>query len=180
MKKHPSQWTHREKSFSAFVTGPLLSFWRQRQERQFVGKDGVVIRYMRMTAASHKKAIFIVPGRSESYSKYPEVVWDLFNCGYDIFVMDHRGQGLSGRLLDDPQLGHVAQFSDYVDDLEKLCELELSGGVISKPLRSLTLWAGLLRPCYLSVIHPCLPQRRWLPQCSVLSCRCPNGWLSGS
>jgi len=128
MKKQQSQWTHREKSFSAFVTGPLLSFWRQRQERQFVGKDGVVIRYMRMTAASHKKAIVIVPGRSESYSKYPEVVWDLFNCGYDIFVIDHRGQGLSGRLLDDPQLGHVAQFSDYVDDLERLCELELSGG----------------------------------------------------
>ncbi|WP_241622460.1 lysophospholipase L2 [Rosenbergiella australiborealis] len=126
MKKLPSQWTHREKAFSAFITGPLLSFWRQRQERQFVGKEGVTIRYVRLTSASHKKAILIVPGRSETYVKYPEVAWDLFNCGYDIFIIDHRGQGLSDRLLDDPQLGHVVQFSDYVDDLAQLCDIELS------------------------------------------------------
>ena len=128
MKKQQSQWTHREKSFSAFVTGPLLSFWRQRQERHFLGKDGVTIRYVRLTSPSHKKAIMIVPGRSESYVKYPELAWDLFNCGYDIFIVDHRGQGLSDRLLEDSQLGHVLQFSDYVDDLSQLCTLELPEG----------------------------------------------------
>ena len=126
MRKIQSQWTHREKGFSAFVTGPLLSFWRQRQERQFVGKDGVEIHYVRLTSPSHRKAVMVIPGRGESYLKYPELAWDLFNCGYDIFIIDHRGQGRSGRLLDDSQLGHVVQFSDYVDDLEKLCELELA------------------------------------------------------
>lgn len=128
MKQLHSQWIHREKSFSAFVNGSLLQFWRQRQARHFTGKDGITIHYVCYTSASHQKAILISPGRIESYIKYTEVAWDLFNCGYDIFIVDHRGQGFSGRMLPDPQLGHVDKFSDYVDDLQQLCELELSRG----------------------------------------------------
>jgi len=37
--------------------------------------------------------------------------------GFDVLIIDHRGQGRSGRLLADPHLGHVNRFNDYVDDL---------------------------------------------------------------
>lgn len=126
MKQPTSQWINREKSFSAFATGPLLHFWRQRRERQFIGKDQVVIRYVCFTSPSHHKAVLIAPGRTESYIKYQEVAWDLFSCGYDVFIIDHRGQGLSGRMLADSHLGHVEKFSDYVDDLQRLYQLELT------------------------------------------------------
>lgn len=110
-------WLSREKQFSAFTNGILLDFWNQRQEGEFTGVDGVSIRYVHWRSSSHKKALVICSGRSESYVKYPEVAFDFYHLGYDIFLLDHRGQGLSGRLLDDPQKGHVEKFSDYVDDL---------------------------------------------------------------
>ena len=32
---------------------------------------------------------------------------------------DHRGQGLSGRMLDNPQPGYVESFDDYVQDFKQ-------------------------------------------------------------
>ncbi len=127
MKLLPSQWTHREHSFSAFITGPLLQFWRQRQVQHFSGRDGLTLHYLSYTSPSHRQVVLISPGRGESYIKYTETAWDLFHCGYDVFIIDHRGQGFSDRILANSQLGHVDKFSDYVDDLEQLCELVIRG-----------------------------------------------------
>ncbi len=53
------------------------------------------------------KMVVISIGRIKSCVKYPEVADDLFQCGYDVMIIDHRGQGLSGRLLADSHWGHV-------------------------------------------------------------------------
>ncbi|MFD1803884.1 lysophospholipase L2 [Mixta tenebrionis] len=128
MTSHIKQWPTREQAFTAFATGPLLDFWRQREESEFAGVDAVPIRYVRFTSPQHDKVIVIVPGRIESYVKYPELAYDLWHCGYDIVILDHRGQGRSGRLLKDAHLGHVTCFEHYVDDLETLCQhLNLAG-----------------------------------------------------
>jgi lysophospholipase len=37
--------------------------------------------------------------------------------GINIFIIDHRGQGLSQRLVNDPHKGFVNNFDDYTDDL---------------------------------------------------------------
>lgn len=109
-------WLNREKQFSAFATGPLLDFWRQREEREFVGVGGVPIRFVRFSSPRHQRVVVVSPGRIESYIKYPEVAYDLFHRGYDVMIIDHRGQGRSGRMLADPHRGHVVDFADYVDD----------------------------------------------------------------
>lgn len=65
-------------------------------------------------------AVVIASGRTEHYGKYKEVVYDLWRAGYSVYIHDHRGQGLSTRVLEDPadhQKGHVERFQDYVDDL---------------------------------------------------------------
>ena len=126
MKEHRQRWAHREKVFSAFVSGPLSKFWRQREVHSFRGKAGVLLKYVCFTKAQHTRAIFIVNGRSESYLKYPEIAYDLFHCDYDVFILDHRGQGTSERLLSDPHLGHVEAFTDYVDDAEIFCQQHLA------------------------------------------------------
>ena len=59
-------WLSREKQFSAFTNGILLDFWNQRQEGEFTGVDGVSIRYVHWRSSSHKKALVICSGRSES------------------------------------------------------------------------------------------------------------------
>lgn len=110
-------WLQRERQFSAFTTGPLLSFWQQRREGEFTGVDNVKIRYVNFCSPRHQRAIVLISGRIESYIKYPEVIYDLYYNGYDVWCMDHRGQGASGRMLNDTNRGHVVKFDDYVDDL---------------------------------------------------------------
>lgn len=117
--RQPS-WLTRETAFAAFASGPLLEFWQQREEGEFAGVENVPIRYVRFISPHHDKAVLLSPGRIESYVKYPELACDLFHSGYDVFIIDHRGQGLSGRLLKASDLGHVVAFEDYVDDLETL------------------------------------------------------------
>ncbi len=68
------------------------------------------------------------PGRIESYVKYAELAYDLFHLGFDVLIIDHRGQGRSGRLLADPHLGHVNRFNDYVDDLAAFWQQEVQPG----------------------------------------------------
>lgn len=119
-------WSLREQTFSAFITDTLVNFWQQRQEGIFLGVNHLPIHFVRFTSTDHQRVIMLIPGRIESYMKYPEVIYDLFHSGYDVVVIDHRGQGKSGRLLPDPHLGHVDRFEDYVDDLEQLWRQEIS------------------------------------------------------
>ncbi|MDC9614517.1 lysophospholipase L2 [Xenorhabdus khoisanae] len=121
-----ASWLNREPQFSAFTNGLLLDFWRTREERQFMGVDDIPIHYASFCSPHHDKTLVILPGRSESYVKYPEVAYDFYHLGYDIFIIDHRGQGRSGRMLDDEQKGHVEEFEHYVDDLAKFIELEVT------------------------------------------------------
>jgi len=129
MKPHvqaSDDWLTRETRFAAFSTGPLLNFWRQREEDHFNGVDGLPIHFVRFCSPKHQQAIVICPGRGESYVKYSEVAYDLFRHGYDVLILDHRGQGRSARLLPDSHRGHVEHFSDYVDDLERFWHREVS------------------------------------------------------
>jgi lysophospholipase len=67
-------------------------------------------------------AIVISSGRTESFIKYKELIYDLYLQGYSVFIADHRGQGLSDRVLADEkkrQMGHVRDFKDYVSDLKQ-------------------------------------------------------------
>ncbi|MGN4998977.1 alpha/beta fold hydrolase [Aeromonas sp. 61P] len=98
----------------------LPDFWRQHAiEGEFKGKDGVAIRYAALRQEKVDRAILIVNGRVESYLKYQELAWDLWRQGYSLYLIDHRGQGMSGRMLNDHDKGYVDQFDDYVVDMKQ-------------------------------------------------------------
>ena len=126
MEDRKQLWLTREHTFAAFATGPLVDFWQQREEDEFTGVGRIPIRYVRFISAQHDRAILLCPGRIESYMKYAELAYDLYQCGFDVFIIDHRGQGKSGRLLADTHRGHVNAFSDYVDDVATLYEKEIA------------------------------------------------------
>ncbi len=121
-------WETRENAFAAFSMGPLTDFWRQREEAEFKGVDDVPVRFVRFCAQNNDRLVLICPGRIESYVKYAEVAYDLFHSGFDVMIIDHRGQGRSGRLLSDTHRGHVVNFSDYVDDLAALWQQQVVPG----------------------------------------------------
>lgn len=89
---------------------------------QFKANDGLMLPYAKLVKASHQKAIIVVNGRTETYLKYRELALDLFNNGYNVYLYDHRGQGLAPRLVPNPEMGYVAKFDDYVQDLEQFVQ----------------------------------------------------------
>lgn len=118
-------WLMRETQFAAFATGPLLDFWRLREQGEFSGVGGVPIRFVRFSSSRHQRVVVISPGRIESYVKYPEVAYNLFHCGFDVMIIDYRGQGRSGRLLADTHRGHVVNFADYIDDFAQFYQQQV-------------------------------------------------------
>lgn len=91
---------------------------------QFTGKNRIGLAYRKFIPTQlrsqqlHPHALVILSGRSEFMRKYSELIFDLRGLGYTVYIYDHRGQGESDRLLPEPRLGHVDQFSDYVADLD--------------------------------------------------------------
>jgi lysophospholipase len=89
----------------------------------------VEIAYDIFHAANETGAVVIANGRTESFAHYGELIYDLNRRGYSLYLLDHRGQGYSSRLLDyaqvgdaDYQKGYVDEFQDYVDDLSKFVD----------------------------------------------------------
>ncbi|REL28546.1 alpha/beta fold hydrolase [Thalassotalea euphylliae] len=109
--------TTSEQALPTRYDNEIKSFWQTGQFSEFSGVDDVSIRYAQFLSPSRNKCLLLVPGRSESYLKYQELAFDLTNAGYNLFIIDHRGQGLSGRMQSDEHKGYVAEFDHYSDDL---------------------------------------------------------------
>ncbi len=94
-------------------------FYNTGQEGYFTGKSEIQIYYK--TYIQNKKdspAILISSGRAEAAVKYKELIFDLYNNGYSVYIHDHRGQGLSGRMTKDPHMGYIDTFQFYIDDMK--------------------------------------------------------------
>lgn len=83
-----------------------------------IPRDGYRLRYSRFGCApGDRGALVISPGRSEPSYEYAETAIDFIARGFGpVYVVDHRGQGLSPRLLADLSKGHIEHFPDYIKD----------------------------------------------------------------
>jgi lysophospholipase len=61
--------------------------------------------------------VLLFPGRTEYIEKYGNTAAELAKRGFAMMAIDWRGQGLADRLLDNPRIGHIVQFSDYQKDI---------------------------------------------------------------
>ena len=94
-------------------------FYNGGNEGSFIGKAGIDIYYKTFKQTGKEKAaILISSGRTEAVIKYKELIFDLYNNGYSIYIHDHRGQGLSGRMTKDPEMGYIDDFQFYIDDMK--------------------------------------------------------------
>ena len=67
--------------------------------------------------------MIVAPGRTEFIEKYFEVTRELQARGFAVFCIDWRGQGLSGREVENGLKGHFASFDDPVNDLSTALKL---------------------------------------------------------
>lgn len=79
--------------------------------------DGVRLRLATWRTGA-RGTVLILPGRTEYIEKYGPAAAEFAARGYASAVLDWRGQGLSDRLLEDGETGHVLRFADYQLDLD--------------------------------------------------------------
>ena len=108
-----------EEQLASRLNNEIGHFWQQGDFATFSGVNNARINYAAFLnhQENNAKCIVISSGRSEGYLKYKELSFDLYNQGYSVFLLDHRGQGISERLLENPYKGYVEDFQFYVDDL---------------------------------------------------------------
>jgi lysophospholipase len=100
-------------------TQQIETFYQQGTEGSFVGEDDVIIYYkIFLQQQPGGAAIMISSGRSEAAIKYKELIFDLHRNGYSVYIHDHRGQGQSGRLVEDSDMGYIDSFQFYINDMK--------------------------------------------------------------
>lgn len=93
-----------------------LPLWQAMQSGVLTTADNLQLRYYSHRSAHSDQAIVISPGRMELAAKYAELSFELIQAGYSVYILDHRGQGLSQRELVNPHKGYVSCFSQYQQD----------------------------------------------------------------
>ena len=69
------------------------------------------------TTETPRGTCIVCPGRTEFIEKYFEVARELQDRGFAVLIIDWPGQGLSQRLLEDPQKGHIDRFETFMGAL---------------------------------------------------------------
>lgn len=81
--------------------------------------DRVILRVARWHPEKRARGtVLLAQGRAEFIEKYFETVGDLLARGFAVVTFDWRGQGMSGRAVDNPRKGHVDDFALFERDLE--------------------------------------------------------------
>jgi len=112
----PIQYTQ-EPDLLGNLSSSIAQFWEKGLFSAFHGKGNIRINYAAFILDPKAPSLIISQGRSESYLKYQELVYDLAQHGINIFLIDHRGQGLSQRMMNNLDKGYVKKFDDYANDL---------------------------------------------------------------
>ncbi len=103
---------------------PVPAALEPRLRTYYLEKDGVRLRVMLATAVTDnpRGSIIFSPGRTEFIEKYFETTADLIQKGFNVLMVDPRGQGLSDRLLEDRLKSYIGNFQIYADDLAFVVE----------------------------------------------------------
>ncbi|HLW57214.1 MAG TPA: alpha/beta fold hydrolase [Bacteriovoracaceae bacterium] len=111
-----------EKDLPYLWNEEILPHFHTLNHDYMINSKGLKVSHYSLTNSSNSKTLVIIPGRTESSMKYAEVIYDLRHSGFDIFIIDHQGQGFSDRVLRDPHKGYVRHFHHYVDDVAQWME----------------------------------------------------------
>jgi len=109
----------KEAQLTTRLSNEINNFWQQGLFASFNGLGKIRVNYAAFTQPDEAECIVVVTGRSESYLKYQELTFDLHQQGFNVFLIDHRGQGLSQRLLQNRHKGYVEKFDHYAEDLHQ-------------------------------------------------------------
>jgi lysophospholipase len=93
------------------------------EETFWIAADGWRIRRidwapLERAATPARGSLLFLPGRGDHYEKYLETLDHFSTAGWRVTAIDWRGQGNSGRLLSNPNIGHIDDFATWIADLK--------------------------------------------------------------
>ncbi len=97
-------------------------FLKNGQSHYFYQSPGLMVHVKSFLKEKNDRLLVISPGRGESSLKYAELVQELSSEGFDVVVIDHRGQGFSSRMTRNPLIGYIDRFENYTHDLIHIVE----------------------------------------------------------
>lgn len=105
----------------------VAPFLASGQRFSFRSADGKTdLQGIRFIHPAAKGTIVVVNGNTESWLKYGELFYDLYQKGFSVTSYDHRGQGLSPHLVPaNPQIGQIDDFFLYAADLNAFVRKEI-------------------------------------------------------
>ncbi len=110
-------WTIPETHYRSEYYESILPRFLKSNLGQFIGKKNKKIAYSIFENPNEKAALVILTGRGLPMINYTELVTDLEPLELSAYLMDHRGQGYSDRIVTPPHVQFVDHFQDYVDDV---------------------------------------------------------------
>ena len=98
---------------------PVPAALEPRLKTYYIERDGIRLRVMLATSVSDnpRGSIIFSPGRTEFIEKYFETTENFIKLGFNVLMVDPRGQGLSDRVLEDRLKSYISDFQIYADDL---------------------------------------------------------------
>ncbi len=84
--------------------------------------DGAKLNYYVASPENPVASVTLVHGLGEFWGKYHEYAWYLYQAGFKVFFVEHRGHGYSEGKVSDPQLIYIDNYNTYVEDF--LCFTE--------------------------------------------------------
>lgn len=106
-----------EKDFDQTYQNQVVPYFNGGKEGRFLGKNNVEIAYSTFELKDEKGGLVILPGRGEPLHKYAELVYDLRELGFSVYLLEHRGQGESGE-VDGCGVQYVRDYRDYLEDMD--------------------------------------------------------------
>ena len=95
---------------------PLLN--KVKESGYVIGINNMNLYYEKYIVENPKGNIVICHGIGEYTEKYNEFIYYFINNSYSVFIIEHRGNGRSGRLGKDSGQISVEKFSYYVEDFK--------------------------------------------------------------
>ena len=108
-----------EEDFQEKMDTVVADFLRESViEGFFAAEDGAEIHYYYAVHPQEKASIVISHGFCEFFAKYHELSYYLYQMGYSIFFLEHRGHGYSKREVPEIDMVYIKSYDRYVEDLK--------------------------------------------------------------
>ncbi|MCR5416550.1 MAG: lysophospholipase [Pseudobutyrivibrio sp.] len=118
----------KEQDFTSTMASKVLPFINDKiKDGYFTNRDGMDLHYQALICPDEKASIVISHGYCEFTTKFYETIYYFYQMGYSVFIIDHRGHGLSERQVQGYCMVHVDSFYDYIYDFNEFIEKVVRG-----------------------------------------------------